>query len=151
MTATATATAYDYDDQCVSDLHKGAYGFRPSRRYLNKWEEMTPGQKQAEWDYLCRESDDRADEERRLTVLILGEFEGWLTRTCDAIGHDVDFLRTEEHDRKALRWMTQEERDNGWMKNTQDAEQWVWKQGFLFTERGREVVEMLKRIYKMEY
>ena len=67
MTATATAYDYDYDDQCVSDLHKEAYGFRPSRRYLNKWEEMTPAQKQTEWDYLCRESDDRADEERRLT------------------------------------------------------------------------------------
>jgi hypothetical protein len=148
---TDTATATAYVDQCVSDLHKDAYGFRPSRRFLNKWEEMTPAQKQTEWEYLCRESDNRADEERRLNERRLVEFEGWLTKTCDAIGHDVDFLRSEEHVRKALRWMTQEERDNGWMKNSQDAEHWVWERGFLFTERGREVVEMLKRIYKMEY
>lgn len=51
----------------------------------------------------------------------------------------------------ALRWMTTEERENGWMKYSQDAEHWVWNQGFLFTQRGWEVVEMLKRIYKMEY
>ena len=79
------------------------------------------------------------------------EFESRLTKTCDAIGHDVDFLRSEEHVRKALRWMTQEERDNGWMKYSHDAEHWVWNQGFLFTERGWEVVEMLKKIWKMEY
>ena len=141
MTATATAYDYDYDDQCVSDLHKEAYGFRPSRRYLNKWEEMTPAQKQTEWDYLCRESDDRADEERRLTERLLGEFDSWLRKTEEQAGSVEN----------ALCWMTQEDRDNGWMKHSQDAEHWVWNQGFLFTDRGREVVEMLKRIYKMEY
>ena len=138
---TDTATAYDYDDQCVSDLHKEAYGFRPSRSFLNKWAEMTPAQKQAVWDYLCRESDDRADKERHDAQFAVVEFESRLRKIEDHAG-------TVE---SALRWMTQEERDNGWMKHSQDAEHWVWEQGFLFTERGREVVEMLKRIYKMEY
>jgi hypothetical protein len=138
---TDTDTATAYVDQCVSDLHKDAYGFRPSRRFLNKWEEMTPAQKQTEWEYLCRESDNRADEERRLNERRLVEFDSWLRKTEEQAG-------TVEN---ALCWMTQEERVNGWMKNSQDAEHWVWERGFLFTERGREVVEMLKRIYKMEY
>lgn len=146
-----TITPYDFDDQCVSDLHKDAFGFRPTERFWNKWEEMTPAQKQAEWDYICLEADERAAAEARFTQARELEFERWLTKVCDAMGHDVDFLRSEEHVRKALRWMTQEERANGQMANSQDAEHWVWKQGILFTDRGREVVTHLKSIYEMEY
>ena len=77
----------------------------------------------------------------QLEQFYLADFERGLRKVLDHAGTVED----------ALRWMTQEERDNGWMKHSQDAEQWVWKQGFLFTDRGREVVEMLKRIWEMEH
>jgi len=135
-----TAT-YTYSDELVSDLYKNAYGTRPTAHFWGCWKEMSPVMKQVEWDFLLQRSEDAADHERKREQEAVAEFERWLRLAEDHAG-------TVEN---ALRWMTTEERQNGWMKHSQDAEHWVWKQGFLFTNRGREVVEMLKRIYKMEY
>jgi hypothetical protein len=44
---------YTYDDALISDLHKDAFGYRPRAVYFADWRDMTPGQKQAEWDDLC--------------------------------------------------------------------------------------------------
>jgi len=134
-------TAYTYSEELVSDLHKDAFGFRPTDHFWDRWEEMSPVQKQLEWDRLLQRSEDAADHERKRGQEAVVEFEWWLRKAENRAG-------TVEN---ALRWMTESERDSGWMAHSQDAEHWVWKQGFLFTDRGREVVEMLKRIYKMEY
>jgi hypothetical protein len=34
--------------------------------------------------------------------------------------------------------------------NAQDIEHWVWQQGILFTARGKQIVEMLKKIYNIK-
>ena len=135
-----TAT-YTYSDELVSDIYKDAYGFRPTAHFWGCWKEMSPVQKQVEWDFLLQRSEDAADHERKREQEAVVKFESWLRKVENHAG-------TVEN---ALRWMTESERDSGWMAHSRDAEQWVWKQGFLFTDRGREVVEMLKRIYKMEY
>lgn len=43
---------YTYDEQIVSDLHKDAYGCRPSSFWWQCWQEASPEEKQAEWDDL---------------------------------------------------------------------------------------------------
>jgi hypothetical protein len=45
-------TTYTYDEQCVSDLHKDAYGFRPSQAWWGQWNTNTDAEKQTEWDSL---------------------------------------------------------------------------------------------------
>ncbi|MFZ9131493.1 MAG: hypothetical protein ACO20M_06005 [Methylophilaceae bacterium] len=135
-----TAT-YTYSDELVSDLYKSAYGTRPTAHFWGCWKEMSPVMKQVEWNFLLQRSEDAADHERKREQEAIVKFEYWLRKVEDRHG-------TVEN---ALRLMTESERDSGWMAHSQDAEHWVWKQGFLFTDRGREVVEMLKRIYKMEY
>ena len=44
--------SYTYEDNIISDLHKDAYGFRPSQRFFDDWAEYTPAEKQECWDLL---------------------------------------------------------------------------------------------------
>lgn len=44
--------AYTFDDKTVSDLHKDAYGFRPSSYFWSQWMAGTDDEKQALWDDL---------------------------------------------------------------------------------------------------
>ena len=41
-----------FDEDTVSDLHKDAYGFRPSQAWWSSWNTSTPQEKQLEWDRL---------------------------------------------------------------------------------------------------
>ncbi len=45
---------YTFDDNCISDLHKDIYGFRPNSVFFKEWQDMSDIEKQAEWDRLCR-------------------------------------------------------------------------------------------------
>lgn len=47
------ATTYTYDDRCISDLHKDAYGFRPGERFWMEWNSVGDDRRQAIWDGLC--------------------------------------------------------------------------------------------------
>ena len=47
------ATVYTFDENCFSDLHKDAYGFRPRGDFFQWLETATDEQKQVEWDSLC--------------------------------------------------------------------------------------------------
>lgn len=134
-------TTYTYSDELISDLHKDALGYRPSSTFWDSWETYSPAEKQEEWDYLCNEVDKSIAREKAEADQAVAEFDRW-------VKIEMQYADDEE---TALRWMTQEERDNGRMEHSQDAEHWVWNQGFLFTDRGREVVQMLKKIWKMEY
>jgi hypothetical protein len=46
-------TQYTFSDDLVSDLHKDAYGFRPSESFWRTWETSTDAEKQSEWDRLA--------------------------------------------------------------------------------------------------
>jgi hypothetical protein len=59
---------YTFDEDCVSDLHKDAYGFRPASYWFAAWNSMSNDEKQAEWDGLVtsmayREAERKADEQ----------------------------------------------------------------------------------------
>jgi hypothetical protein len=54
----AVEMAYTFDSDIVSDLHKDAYGFRPSSTWWAQWRAMTDADRQEEWDRMCREVED---------------------------------------------------------------------------------------------
>lgn len=61
-----TTTAFTFDTALVSDLHKDAYGFRPSASFWDMWNNgLSDEGRQAEWDYLCAAADRAVDEEKR--------------------------------------------------------------------------------------
>ena len=57
--------AYSFDENIVSDLHKDAFGFRPSATWYEQWAAMTEDQKQEEWDYLLRALKSSMEDEAR--------------------------------------------------------------------------------------
>lgn len=77
--------AYTYDESIFSDLHKDAYGFRPSSASYEAWAAMTPDEKQAEWDYLCAALERTMDEDARREAAAVERFEKRVMETM-AVG-----------------------------------------------------------------
>jgi len=128
---------YTYSDQLISDLHKDALGFRPIEAFWEGWTQSDDDKKQAIWDGLCREMDRRQEEEARNEAYLLAKFKEEVQ----------SYIELGAGDRQtALRWMTQDET----FYHSQDIEHWVWKQGILFTDYGRELVKELISIVTYE-
>ena len=128
---------YTYSDQLISDLHKDALGFRPIEAFYEGWAQSDDDKKQAIWDGLCREMDRRQEEEARNEAYLLAKFKEEVQ----------SYIELGAGDRQtALRWMTQDET----FYHSQDIEHWVWKQGILFTDYGRELVKELISIVTYE-
>ena len=125
---------YTFDDQTVSDLHKDARGFRPRAAFMEGWTQSDDDNKQAIWDGLLRELDHVQAEEAHAAEVAIADFEGLVGDTIYTYG---------AADREtALRWLTSEET----FYHSQDVEFWVYKQGVLFTDYGRELVNELMDI-----
>ena len=45
-------SSYSYDSELLSDLYKGAYGFRPDYSYMKAWYEYPDSFKQEIWNRL---------------------------------------------------------------------------------------------------
>jgi hypothetical protein len=56
--------AYTFDEQIVSDLHKDAYGFRPSAGWWDCWKFQDDEGKQAAWNTLLDDLSRSMKEER---------------------------------------------------------------------------------------
>jgi len=95
---------------------------------------MTPDEKQKEWDRLvedlARTEKDEAEHRNRCVI----EFEKSITKTI-SVGA--------ANRKTALRWLTESENFLG----LQEVEHWVWEQGILFTEAGKNAVSDLHKIY----
>ena len=127
--------AYTFSTELVSDLHKDAFGYRPSADFMDMWNNgLSDEGRQAEWDYMIKALNASMEEEKIREQYDLESFETSLKLIMDT--HSID-------EETALRWMTQIER----MENSQDIEHFVWGLGILFTERGKQIVEILKKIY----
>ena len=88
--------AFTYSDSTYSDLHKDAYGSRPSQGNQAMWDEMTPAQKQDRWDVMCADLRDRMEAEQQEQKQAAHDFE--LTVQ--------DLLRAGAADRgMAIRWL----------------------------------------------
>jgi hypothetical protein len=57
-------TAYTFDEQIVSDLHKDARGYRPRELWWTYWNNCSNAEKQREWDGLRRELSETMESER---------------------------------------------------------------------------------------
>ena len=125
---------YTFSEELFSDFHKDAYGFRPrGHRFYDA--DTTPAEKQEIWDATGRAFDRRQAEEAQMEEEALAEFKAQITKVIEAgAGNRIN----------ALRWMT----SNETFYTSQDIEHWVWKQGILFTDYGRELVKELMEIVK---
>ncbi len=64
--------AYTFDDDLVSDLHKDAWGMRPSEGFWQNWKTMTDAEKQKEWDWMIQvmESNERQRQEDEVAAVV---------------------------------------------------------------------------------
>jgi hypothetical protein len=130
--------AYTFDAQIVSDLHKDAYGVRPSAFWWQCWNEAGDEERQAEWDDLLEALNRANQQEKYEEELALREFDKEVLSIMDIGKCD---------EKTALAWMTPLEFEENPNLNSQDIEHWVWEAGILFTERGREIVKTVRQIY----
>ena len=92
---------YTFDEQTLSDLHKDARGSRPrSDLFWDAWKEADNDGKQAIWDGLIKEMEDRQSEELAAECLALANFEARI----------AEYVTLGASDREtAIRWILQAE------------------------------------------
>tara|TARA_E500000081_G_scaffold135890_1_gene149250 strand:+ start:204 stop:605 length:402 start_codon:yes stop_codon:yes gene_type:complete len=129
--------SFTYSDDCFSDLYKDVYGFRPRGTICEDWDSMEPAQKQAYWDELCAELEANTIFEKQQAENAVASFKA---RVQDVIELGAG-NRT-----NALLWMTGSEK----FFHSQSVEHFVWEQGILFTDYGRQLVKDLCEIVEYE-
>ena len=128
---------FTYSDDCFSDLHKDVYGFRPRGSLMDDWNDRTPRQKQELWNALCDELEANTIFEKQQAENAVAKFEA---RVKDVIELGAG-NRT-----NALLWMTSSEK----FFHSQSVEHFVWEQGILFTDYGKQLVKDLCEIVEYE-
>ena len=73
---------YTFCEMTVSDLHKDAYGYRPSQGWWLAWNGMEAPEKQAEWDRLIGVLEEEQEYEVRREQRA---FDAWSGRINDMI------------------------------------------------------------------
>ena len=124
---------FTYSDDCFSDLHKDVYGFRPRGIIMENWDSMDPAQKQACWDELCEELEVNNKFEKEQEVKAVARFQA---RVQDVIELGAGNYTN------ALLWIVGTET----FYHIQDVEHFVWEQGILFTDYGKQLVKDLAAI-----
>jgi hypothetical protein len=81
-------TEYTYDEKIVSDLHKDAYGFRPSAEFSILWGCSSNDQKQKIWDSLLAALEQSITEEEEAEALRVGAFEARIEDAIQAGAND---------------------------------------------------------------
>ena len=89
-----TNSTYDLD--AVSDLHKDAYGFRPSASFYFEWDNSSETEKQATWDRLIEALNYEIENEKRREAAAIEAFEA---RVADTIRLGASDRAT------AIRWL----------------------------------------------
>ena len=87
-----------YDETIVSDLHKDAYGFRPSQYWWQEWKASDEDGKQAIWDYLCEAVDAEIVAQKVRDDEALKDFEARVEQTIQLGAPDRD---------TAIRWIVE--------------------------------------------
>ena len=75
---------YTFDKDIVSDLHKDAYGFRPSEYFWDRWNSGSDDKKQEMWDDLCRSLDQTLAAEKAEFARCIAEYEKSVAETMAA-------------------------------------------------------------------
>ena len=93
----ATVT-YTYDEAIVSDLHKEAFGFRPSEGFWVNWNCASDDAKQTIWDALLLAQDSRVNDQKAAYEDAKSEYEVRL----------AEYISIGAKDRAtAIRWLVQ--------------------------------------------
>ena len=100
---------------------------------MDNWNSMAPEQKQARWDQLCAELESNSVFEKEQEAKAVKRFEA---RVQDVIELGAG-NRT-----NALVWISQTET----FYHIQDVEHFVWEQGILFTDYGKQLIKELAAI-----
>lgn len=87
---------YSYSDELISDLHKEAYGFRPSQSFWTVWNTSSVDEKQTTWDSLCHTADAESLRERQERVRREHDFQVRVASMMHAGCPDFD---------TAIRWL----------------------------------------------
>jgi len=124
---------FTYSDDCFSDLHKDVYGYRPRGAAMDNWDMMGPTRKQAYWDELCDQLEENNAREKQIAAMKVEEFKERIHQAQTWGAHDYW---------DALRWITGCET----FYHIQDVEHFVWEQGILFTEYGKQLVKDLAKV-----
>ena len=124
---------FTYSDDLFSDLHKDVYGFRPNGVILDNWNILPAEQKQARWDQLCAELESNTIFEKQQEVKAVASFQA---RVQDVIELGAGNYTN------ALLWISGTET----FYSVQCVEHFVWEQGILFTDYGKQLVNDLAAI-----
>ena len=93
---------YTYDENILSDLHKDAYGIRPSETFYREWDLLDSDGKQDLWDALVDAVGDSIREEERHHNMAIAEFESWVKQTMkivvDSTREDCIRMMHDAHD-----------------------------------------------------
>ena len=76
---------YTFNADVLSDLHKDAYGFRPSGDFFREWDLLDNDGKQDLWDMLVETVDDSIQREREYQRMAIAEFESWVRQTMKIV------------------------------------------------------------------
>ena len=117
----------------ISDQYKSAYGFRPN---LTKYRALSEDQLRDELDHLSKKVEEQMEREETREKEDIERFKKLVKDTIELGAGDEE---------TALRWLTSEED----MLSKMDTEQYVWSEGILHTEYGKQVVNKLNKIYNV--
>lgn len=113
---------YTFDADTVSDLHKDAYGFRPSELFWEEWLSASDAQKQKIWDSLERALQVTIAEEKEREAVAKERFEALVAKTIQSGARDRE---------QALRWIMDASNCNG------DWEFLCWEHGLPYRYFGQ--------------
>ena len=89
---------YTFDENCVSDLHKDAFGFRPSQSFWEYWDEANDARKQRIWDDLLEALDREMEFQRQREAAAVEIFDEMLDRLYRAGAKDFAMAIKWAHD-----------------------------------------------------
>jgi len=124
---------FTYSEDCISDLHKDVYGYRPRGAWWDDWNNCSPAEKQKTWDEYCDALEVNMKAEAVREKEAVAEFKERIHQAQKWGARDYW---------DALRWITGCET----FYHSQDVEHFVWEQGILFTDYGKQLVKDLTKI-----
>ena len=89
---------YTFDENIVSDLHKDAFGFRPSQSFWEYWDEANDARKQRIWDDLLDALDREMEYQRQREAEAVEDFDEMLDRLYRAGAKDFTMAIKWAHD-----------------------------------------------------
>jgi len=116
-----------------SDLHKDVYGFRPSAIFMKNLERFSDEERDELFNSLCEQLEDNMKHEKIAEEKAVAEFKERIEQA--QVWGARDYF-------DALRWITGCET----FYHIQDVEHFVWEQGILFTDFGKQLVEDIANV-----